>query len=179
MSQRTFRVIAMAAFGRRVTYKKNDIVKESNFPPGNADKLVKGGFLVEIDPATGETVEAKPVDEKIQAEKDKEILYDLRNETPEEKNINPSLQVDEELEDKNKGVTIKQGSTKEDPATGEDIDQDPEKSKTGSVEASPNDATKNIEIPVEKLIEDLKNAKIPFDINSTKEELYELWLSID
>ncbi len=167
----------MAAFGKRKSYKKNDIVKESAFPPGNADKMVTGKFLVEID-AAGNEISPKLISAAIQAEKDRVINVDMRGEKPVEALVNQSLQD----EDKDDGVTIVQDPIKTLALEGEKLEEkEPSTTELISKEApvDSNDATKKIDITVEQIIEDLKDAKIPFDKNSTKEELYNLWLSID
>lgn len=46
---RTFKVISLSVGGsNNKIFKSGDIVTENQFPQGNADKLVKGGFLKEI-----------------------------------------------------------------------------------------------------------------------------------
>jgi hypothetical protein len=47
--EKKYKVIALSVGGaNNFVYKSGDIVKESNFPVGNADKLAKSGFLLEI-----------------------------------------------------------------------------------------------------------------------------------
>lgn len=153
MSERTFRVIAMAAFGRRVTYKKNDIVKESAFPPGNADKLVRQKFLIEIDPTTKFDIVTEELAPEKKSEEDRTIMHDLRGEKQTIKPVNKSLQTSSQ--------------------------EDEEEDKNTVAAEQEEDSDRKINVSVEKIIQDLKKAKIPFNRNSTKEELYELWLSID
>lgn len=62
MSKKTYKVIALSVGGSsNKVFHSGDIVEEGNFPPGNAEALVKNGFL-------------EPADSKEEAKAEKTLI---------------------------------------------------------------------------------------------------------
>lgn len=140
---RIFKVIAGCCIGKGKIFEYGQKVTESNFPPGNVDKLIARGFLAEID-EKGEIIKSKIDD----ADDDEKLLQvNLRDDE------DPSK---EEIEKRNNNLN---------PETDKDDLSDTE--------------GKMKELGTEKIISDLTAANIKFDPNSSKLELYKLWLTID
>jgi hypothetical protein len=145
---RIFRVIAGSCVGRVRTYEYGAEITEDALPKGNADKMVKAKFLVEIDPETRKEIK-KEIDD---------------TEDIEETNIDVNLRNDEEEQakaDKEK----RDGNLN--PPTGEVKEEKPLRPVTGLDDVS-----------IEKIFQDLTTAGIQVNPKATKEELYKLWLAI-
>ena len=158
---RTFKVIADTCGSHNKIYNCNDTVKESDFKPGIADSLVRRQFLREIMPKETPPVTAEQLqgeDEPLQDGK-KETLMDLRNDTPKE---TPPEALPDDMSPTEEIVTE---------------NNNPEEKRTVQLEEK-NIANALGAISVDQIVHDLKENAIPFDANSTKEELYKLWLLI-
>jgi hypothetical protein len=98
-AEKNYTVISYSVGGRNnKVYKSGDKVKESNFPPGNAEDLVKGGFLKEFtkkEQAKADKVAQAAQDAAEQAKKDDatKALKDAENAVEE-----ANMAVDIELE---------------------------------------------------------------------------------
>jgi len=58
---KTYKVKALAVSGSgNNVYRSGDTVNDSNFPPGNAEELVKSGYLIPIDGSEQEAPYEKP-----------------------------------------------------------------------------------------------------------------------
>jgi hypothetical protein len=169
-------VLSVGALKNKI-FRSSDkgVYKETSWSPGTADELVKQGFLVLVSDEQKENVIKEPVlpladghilipDEGL----DKTVL------TPgtEEKTGDNSPKeadpvVDDKLNEETSDEDFKNKKLLEDPS--------------GLTDAVTEDAGKKStamdDISIEEIIKDLASKEIPFDENSTKIELYNLWVN--
>jgi hypothetical protein len=202
---RIFRVIAGSCVGRVRTYEYGAEITEDALPKGNADKMVKAKFLVEIDPETRKEIK-KEIDDTEDIE-ETNIDVNLRNDEEEQAkadkekrdgNLNPptgevKVEIDpetrkeikkeiddtEDIEETNIDVNLRNDEEEQAKADKEKRDGNLNP-PTGEVkEEKPlRPVTGLDDVSIEKIFQDLTTAGIQVNPKATKEELYKLWLAI-
>jgi hypothetical protein len=164
MKVRQFKVIADTCGAAKKIYNCGDIVKESDFAPGQADAYVRKLFLKEIAP---ESPVSEPTKEQQQAEEDLsglqtkgEILTDLRGEKEPEKSESTN---DTYVDLQEQEIVVEESK----------YNMRPTEQPTATEKVNESES-----VSVDQIITDLKEHGVEFDANSSKQELYKLWLSI-
>lgn len=154
--ERKFKVIADTCEGAgKKIFNGGDIVSEYDFVVGRADLLVSRKFLKEENALalTDDQLSDQEKKDDILSDEKKEIAADLRG-----PKLEKLLTPDEKAKIANNDLGAENESVKDNTILGE--------------------ADKLKNISVEEIIADLNKAEVKFDINSSKEELYKLWLLI-
>jgi hypothetical protein len=170
-----YKVLTSSVGGRRnKIFKAGDIVFENNFPEGNAEQLVKKGFLEKV----GESQETDVIEN---------IAPDVNEGQPEIVESETEETQDEQTssdEESNEDVTNETGTvTGTETEGGNTTESETESESENEDESEESQETDEVEngdtfdkISISRLRKDLKKRKVPFDKNATKEALYTLWL---
>jgi hypothetical protein len=194
-----YKVIAGAVGGRsNKIFQSQDIVTESNFPPGNADKLVEKGFLEFLDdvedpqdaitPTGYEEIETE-VSGHDEEKTDEGAPNAGKEDSNSEEQTPPS---DSDTSENNTANTSEdQGLIAKILNGGLGNQDEPNEGKSDEVsDSSENDTDeeggegaeesqggfKMKDITVKELKAELEKMGIPFDTNASKKELFDLWV---
>lgn len=191
-----YKVIAGCVGGRsNKIFQSQDIVTESNFPPGNAEQLVKKGFLEFLDDVedpqdaiapTGyeelETEVSGPDEETLN-----EISLDSETEDSNTDDENPSMEsegsedgAENSKEDQSLIDNILNGGNEnqEEPqetSADEDAETEEQEEESDNSEEAKG-GFKMKDITVKELKAELEKMGISFDANASKKELFDLWV---